>query len=189
MFGARLILLMWCLSCAAEEQWSLFVAHSYRVGDAVKTELPFAVSDDAASARALQLWIPDTSSTDWLLYLSDFRAAITGGDEREFALRHAQFGGVKATQSGVFTPFVGATVGAASIDADNERQLRWSYTLVGGMRWHIAPHCAVLAEARWLGILFNSATQIACDDQHCRLQFDSGTWSQYEIALALGVRF
>lgn len=183
------ILLLCSFGSHADDDWAIYLAQSYRFGDEVNAELPFEVSDEGGRANAVQLWAPHGRTTNWQIYLSQFQREIEATATDDFQIRHWQFGGTKATETSALTPFVGATIGAAQIETVVETQTRWAFTLSTGMRWQMAPHLSLIFDARWLGILFNSATAIACDGNQCRLQFDSGVWSQYEVGIAVGVQF
>jgi len=190
MRSACAFLLLLTLNCYGDEHWTAYIGQAYRFGDAVSADVPFDVNDANGNAFSAQLWAPHARTTNWQLYVSEFSADIdNAATSSAFRIRHWQLGGIKATETGAFTPFVGATVGAAQIDTAIDTETRWGFTINAGLRWQAARHLSLIVDARWLGILFNSATSIACDRDNCRLQFDSGAWSQYEIGVAAGVSF
>ncbi len=176
--------------CQADEQWAAFLGTHYRFGDEITTETPLTVDDDGGHAFALQIWAPDSVSTNWQLYASSFDNAFENEQQNgEFQIRHLHIGGIKAIDDERWMPYVGFAIGPAEIRTDIEQEVRWAFSLSGGARWRMTSSFSVLFEARWLGILFNSATALACDRGNCQLQFDSGAWSQYEFGVYAGVKF
>jgi opacity protein-like surface antigen len=174
----------------ASEGAALWLGTSYRFVDEMSRETSVTLRDDEGVSHALQGWIPESKTRYWQWYASQFDlSADATAEPVPMTISTLQLGGIKTLSFASWTPYVGATLGAAQITTDVARDTRWAFTLNGGARWQLADHIAVLFEARWLGVIFNQSTGLACDREQCRIAFDAGAWSQTEFGVYAGVQF
>lgn len=145
--------------------------------------------EEDQSLSALLEW-KYSAVADWQVYLSKLATntkGLSASTDLDFTV--AQIGGLRWLETGAFRPYVGATGGATQVDAQGDTATRFSLSLFAGLNWDIGEHVGIRTEARWIGTLLNSDTELLCANGLCRVSIDAGTWNQTEVAAALVARF
>ena len=145
--------------------------------------------DESQSISALIEW-NYTAVADWQVYVSKFETDIEGsssGSDLDFTI--AQIGGLRWTDTGTFRPYVGGTGGATMLDAGGDSLTRLSLSFFAGLNWDLGKSTAIRTEARWIGTFIDSDTGLLCVNGLCRVNVESGVWSQTEVAAAFVLRF
>ena len=179
-------------SNASHAELGVSVLGSYRFGDELDVDnVTVDIDEGTGAAVSLQYFNAADSSFD--LWLSRLETATeTDGIRADLQQESIQFGGRKYWRDEPFRPYVGATVGIQRLSPDlrsSERETRPAFTLFFGLALPISEQWQLLAEARWLGTIFNSDTSIRCDDQDCVWKIKSGTWTQYDIGFGVSAQF
>ena len=179
-------------SNASHAELGVSVLGSYRFGDELDVDnVTVDIDEGTGAAVSLQYFNAADSSFD--LWLSRLETTTeTDGIRADLQQESIQFGGRKYWRDEPLRPYVGATVGIHRLSPDlrsSERETRPAFTLFFGLALPISEQWQLLAEARWLGTIFNSDTSIRCDDQDCVWEIKSGTWTQYDIGFGVSAQF
>lgn len=160
--------------------------------------------EDARSAQLALEW-PYRDGMRWQLawhrFAGDYQAATDAGGIEQLQMDHLLIGGYQRFTGERLRPYVGSTGGIVRFAPDfsgADSETRLALSLFAGADLQLAGALHLRVEARWLGAFFNSETSLRCggtatgnadDDGGCRIRFDAGVWSQYELAAGLSLQF
>lgn len=208
MRSQHIILVIACvlpLAVAADDElgrYELVPFGGFRVGGEFDTASGDIDVDDAASF-GVALNARADYNTQWQVYFShqatDLNTGglfVAGQDRVDLNVDYLQFGGTYYLEGNTVTPYVAVTLGAARFDPDEpgfDSETFFSFSAAGGLRLPVAERLALNFEARWLGSLVDSDSDIFCftspQNNACLVQVDGTLLSQFDFTLGAVFRF
>ncbi len=172
-----------------------------RVGGEFSTDAG-DVDVDSAGAFGLRLNARADANTQWQIYLARQSTALSsgglfdGGDDLDVVVDTLQVGGTYHLDGETVTPYVAATLGATRFDPDEsgfDSETFFAFSLAGGLTVFDSERLAVRLEARWLGALVESDSEIFCatgaDNNVCLVNVEGEVLSQFDLTVGLALRF
>lgn len=189
-FRSLVVTLALLLSAAAQAESPVaYLQGGFRFGASIPTQTATSTEAEESPAWGLLLQFPSASDTAIELYASNGRSLVNIAGQPQLAISHVQLGGIKYVEMGSTRSFVGASVGFSYLRLDGrDDTFRPAYALYGGFEWPLGEHFSLRAEARWLGVYFDSPTRLQCAG-NCALDIGRGTLSQVEGVVGVGIRF
>lgn len=180
--------LLLCARAQAETA-TVYLQGGFRFGASIPAQEAARTEAEESPAWGVLLQFPAAADTAIELYASSGRSEVNSVGQPQLAISHVQLGGIKYVEMGSTRCFVGASVGPSYLRLDGgDDSFRLAYALYGGFEWPLGAHFSLRAEARWLGVYFDSPTRLQCAG-NCSLDIGRGTLSQVEAMVGVGLRF
>jgi opacity protein-like surface antigen len=202
--GAIVVALASPLVAGADEisnRFELVPFGGFRTGGEFETENGDVDIDDAV-AFGLAFNARADYHTQWHIYYSHqstellAEGVLEGHNRVDLDVDYVQAGGTYYFEGNAVTPYMAATVGAARFDPDPagfESDTFFAFTVAGGLRVALGERVGLNLEARWLGTLVDSDSEIFCRSgptvSGCAVRVDGNLVSQFDTTLGIVIPF